>query len=793
MIKKKEKLPAERYFNKDGLTLFQVQSRKEQKLVNTKEVKTSKSYLSIIIKNVFTLFNMLWFAIAFILIYIGAYEELFFMIIIILNLLIGIIQEIKAKLTVEKLSLLTAPVATVKREGKEYNIPVTSVVLDDIIKLNMGKEICCDSIIVSGNVEVNESMLTGESVPVKKTEGDNLFAGSFVTSGSCTARVDKVGSENYVQKLAKKAKKLKEPKSELLKSLRLLINIIAILILPLTAITVYRNYNIFDGVIYRTITKSAGAVVGMIPSGMFLLTSVALAVGVVRLAKKRTLVQDLYCIEMLARTTTLCLDKTGTITDGTMDVVKEITLNQDKTALKDIVSSILYATKDENHTALALINKYSKNEILKAEKAYPFSSARKYSAIYLNGKTYVLGAAEYIFSDLDKKTKDIIYKYSQSGYRVLSIGYCDKEIENNVLPNDVKPLYLILLEDHIRDNAPKTIEWFNKNNVKIKIISGDNPVSVAEIAKKAGVINADKYISVENMTEAEIIEAVKEYTVFGRVTPEQKAYLIKALKQNKEVTAMTGDGVNDILAMKESDCSIAMAAGTEAARNVANLVLLDSDFSRMPEVVAEGRRVINNITKTSSMFLMKTFFVIFLVVIFAFFPVAKYPYSYPFSPKQMMLLEILVIGMPSFFIALQPNINLIKGRFLSSVFKKCIPAAVILTLSTVVLYNFGQFFGELFGTNYNDIVTMAMLTVTFTGFEMLGITCYKFNLYRGIMFIAFVVISTMLLIFMPKFFEMGYLSNYEFLFVAIQLILNLPLLVLFLKLAEKIKIKKVKI
>ncbi|MDD4003234.1 MAG: HAD-IC family P-type ATPase [Clostridia bacterium] len=784
-MKKQKNVPVIRYDMEDGLTSIHVDLRRRQKLVNIQKVKTSKSYAAIIFKNIVTVFNIIWFCIAAILIYIGAYSDCFFLVIILANLLIGISQEIKAKKTVEKLSLITAPEAIVIRDGSQKAIPVSEVVLDDIISLEAGKEIPCDCIIKQGAIEVNESLLTGESVPVKKSEGSYIFAGSFVSAGSCIARADKIGEEMYVQQLAKKAKKLKDSKSELLKSLRFIINIIAILIVPLGLIVVYRNQLIFTD-IYTIITKSAGAVIGMIPAGMFLLTSMALAVGIIRLAKHRTLVHDLYSIEMLARTTTLCLDKTGTITDGTMVVKQVITLDESAKPVGDIISSIISATKDNNQTAVALIKEFGNSQSFKPVAVLPFNSARKMSAATFEGEgTYAMGAAEFLFNNISDELKNTINENSALGYRLIGVGKSGGQIIDDTLPKDFTPLYIVLIEDHIRENAPKTIKWFNESGVKIKIISGDNPVSVAEIAKKAGVIGAEKYISLENMTDSDIIKHVKDFNVFGRVTPDQKAVIINALKAAGETVGMTGDGVNDILAMKEADCSIAMAAGSEAAINVSNLVLLDSDFSSMPQVVAEGRRVINNITKTSSMYLMKTFFVIMLVVILSLFPTDKFKFVFPFSPKQMMPLEIFVIGIPTFFLALQDNKNKITDNFLTAVVKNALPSGTVLVFNIVLLYLFSYMFSEI---NSQNIDTMAIYCTTFGGFIMLGVICYKFNIYRSVIFFSMLAASVLLLFLMPEFFELNSLSLSEIMTVSGLIMLNIPMLLLLLKAVKKIKI-----
>ena len=786
----KKTIPVIRY-NPDineGLTYEQINERRRLKLTNTREIKTTKSYTAIILQNVFTVFNLLWFLIAAILIFAKAYGDCFFLIIIFCNLFIGIIQEIKAKKTVEKLSLLTAPSAVVIRNMRQEEIPATDVVLDEILIYSMGKQICCDSIILSGSVEVNESMLTGESVPIKKGNGEYLYAGSYVSSGNCTVRAEHIGNGNYIQTLSKKAKDLKKPISQLLKSLKLLINTIAVLLVPMGVVVAWRNYTLFDGEIYSVITKTSGAIVGMIPSGMFLLTSMALAVGIVRLAKKRTLVQDLYCIEMLARTTVLCLDKTGTITDGTMILKDCIPLAENIKPVKDIISSILSATKDNNQTAMALINAYGNRAAILATAALPFSSARKISAADFGDEgTYAIGAAEYLFKDLPQETSKLINEYSVAGFRVVCIGHSFKHIEDEAVPFDMKPIYILLIEDHIREDAIDTIKWFKENGVKIKIISADTPITVSEIARRIGIENSDKYISLDKKSDNEVYLAARQFTVFGRVSPEQKAVLVKSLKAAGETVAMTGDGVNDILAMKEADCSVAMAAGSEAARNVSNLVLLDSNFSCMPEVVAEGRRVINNIQKTSAMFLMKTFFVIFLVLLLSLIPLTKYPY--PFTPRQMMLLEILVIGTPAFFLALQPNRNLITGSFLPTVIKKSLPASLMLVFNILVLYAFGSVFKQRLGIEYEDIVTMCIYCTTFGGFIMLGKVCYPFNKSRLILLITMVSLSVLLLFILPDFFELTHLNIPEIAVTAGLVVIDVPLLLLLEFITNKIKIK----
>ena len=714
-----------------GLTAEQINQRIAENLVNVSNIKTSKSIGSILFKNIFTFFNIMCTIVAGALIFVGAYSDLLFMVIVVLNTTIGIVQEIKAKLTMDKLSLTNSNFTKVIREGEEQEIYKTEVVLDDVLCLKPGMQIACDSIVLDGSVEVNESLLTGESQPVKKNVGDSLLGGSFISSGTCKAKVNKIGNDNYIAQLSEKAKSFKQSKSELLTSLRNLIKIISIFIVPVAIIMIYNNYHSFVNdstttvsMLYFVITKTAGCIIAMIPAGMFLLTSVALAVSVIRLAKKKTLVQELYCIEMLARTNVLCLDKTGTLTNGSMSV-KEVVMLSNKTEkdVDKIIASMVATFHDANHTALALKSYFGKPCYV-ADKSVPFSSERKFMGCkFKQVGAYKLGAYEYV---MKKPTEDIKTKaetFALNGYRVLLLAECD----SNFSGDNCKPVALILLQDNIRKDAPKTIEWFKQNGVDIKIISGDNPITVSEVARRCGVDNHEKYISLQGLSNNEVIEAADKYTIFGRVSPEQKAILVKTLKSQGKTVAMTGDGVNDILALKEADCSIAIAAGSDAARSVSQLVLLDSNFSSMPSVVAEGRRVVNNIQKSSSLFLMKTMFAIFISIF-----VICIGKPYPFSPIQFILLEIFVIGLPSFFLALQPNTNPIKGRFLSNVAKNTAPAGFCLVGSVVAMYIYQMFVP----ITTDLLVTMSSIAVVVTGFIALFAMCKPFNLFKSIMYIV---------------------------------------------------------
>ena len=769
-------------FNPDpkvGLSANEVNKRIEDNLLNISKLKSSKSLASIFIKNVFTFFNMTCLIVACALIVVGAYSDLLFMVIVILNTIIGIVQETKAKRIIDKLSLTNSNFTKVVRDGEEEEIYKTEVVLDDVLCLNPGMQIACDSIVLSGQVEVNESLLTGESQPVKKMEGDSLLGGSFISSGSCKAKVNKIGDENYISQLSQKAKTFKQAKSELLTSLRTLIKIITIFMVPIAIMMLYNNYSYYSdnpaleySLSYMVITKTSGCIIAMIPAGMFLLTSVALAVSVIRLSKKHTLVQELYCIEMLARTNVLCLDKTGTLTNGSMSV-KSVELLSNKTdkEVDKIVASMVASFHDANHTALALKSYFGKPTYT-AEKSIPFSSERKFMGCkFKNSNAYKLGAYEYVIDKPSQELKTKAENYATNGYRVLLLTECDKNFSNA----SSKPIAFILLQDNIRKDAPKTIEWFKQNDVDIKIISGDNPITVSEVARRCGVENYDKYISLQGLSNNEVMEVATKYSIFGRVSPEQKAILVKTLKSQGKTVAMTGDGVNDILALKEADCSIAIAAGSDAARSVSQLVLLDSNFSSMPSVVAEGRRVVNNIQKSSSLFLMKTIFAISIAIF-----VLCMNKTYPFSPIQFILLEMFVIGLPSFFLALQPNINRIKGKFLSNLLKNALPAGICLFSVTIAMYIYQIFTG----IRTEVLVTMASLAIIVVGFIALFRMCRPFNWFKSMMYIICLSICITCIVCIPELFRYVSISYTDALFLIVVCQASYPLYVILNKIFD---------
>ncbi len=769
-----------KHFNTDlntGLRQEQVDERTLQGLTNKTETKSSKSYAKILLSNIFTFFNIICLACAIALWFVGSWSDTIFMLIVVANTLISIIQEIKAKKTIDKLTLTNSNFTKVLRDGEQIEIYKNEVVVDDLLILASGMQIASDSIVVDGTVEVNESLLTGESRPIRKNIGDTLMAGSFISSGTCKAQVEKVGSANYIEKLSSKAKKYSKPKSELLSSLTFIIRLIGIIIIPLGILMFFNNHKVYNGDLYHTITKTAGSIIGMIPAGMFLLTSVALAVSVVRLAKKRTLVQELYCIEMLARVNVLCLDKTGTLTDGSMKVREMINISNHKYSDKDvnkIVASIVGAFHEANHTAIALKSFFGKGS-LTAEKSIPFSSERKFMGCTFNKVgSFKIGAYEYVTNYAGAELKSQAEEYASQGLRVLLLAESDK----NFSSENAIPIAFILLEDNIRKDAQNTIKWFKENSVDIKVISGDNPVTVSEVARRVGIDDYDNYISLHGMSKQEVVEAANKYTIFGRVTPEQKATLVKALKAKGKTVAMTGDGVNDILALKEADCSVAIAAGSDAARSVSHLVLLDSNFSSMPSVVAEGRRVVNNIQKSSSLFLMKTLFTIIVSII-----VLILGKSYPFSPVQFMVLEYFVIGLPSFFLALQPNHNIIKGRFISNLLKNALPAGLTLVLNASAIYVYQHFFGISNAT----LGTMASIAITCTGLIVLFNLCRPFNIMRGILVFTMSALALSIILLLPNLLSYVHLSITELLFTIIVIETSYPIYCMLTKAFDSIR------
>ncbi len=724
-------IPIVRYqTDKDlGLSEEQINERIEHHLINDTKIRTSNSYLTIIRKNIFTIFNLIWIVIAVALMCVGAWSDLVFLFVVIANTAIAIFQEIKSKNTVERLSMVSVPKIKVMRMGFVHEMNGEKLLLDDIIILESGNQIPTDCIIVDGNVEANESLLTGESNSIKKNVGDTLLAGSFLVSGVCYARVDKVGKQNYIQTVAERTKDFKPQTSNLFKDLNSLIKIIILILIPIGALTFYKEYSISHS-IPSSITRTSGALAGMIPAGMYLLITISLSVGVITLGKKKTLVKNIYSIEMLARANVLCLDKTGTITDGTMNVV-EVLPQSSKTPkqLEEIMRQIFANQKATNATSLAFIDFYGKEKNPDAKEVIEFSSSRKYSATTLNnGKTYYLGAYSFIKCPITATQRKLVTGYMEKGYRVITLVEDDHAYSEKNVGKGGKIIAFYALEDHIRKDAVETIKWFKENDVEIKIISGDDALTVSKIANRVGVPNSDKYVSLEGLSLKEVAQIADKFAVFGRVTPEQKHTIIKTLKTQGKVVAMTGDGVNDTLALKEANCSIAMADGSEVARNISHLVLMESNFSALPSVVEEGRKVVNNVQHSSVLYLMKTLFTMLLCATTLIMGV-----SYPFTPKQMLPLETFVIGIPSFLLALQPNKELIRGNFIPQVLKKSIPCALVMFVNILAVILMNHTSTTLTATEYTSLCTMLLSIV---GFVNLVWICVPYNWIRRLAVVA---------------------------------------------------------
>lgn len=746
--KKSAPVKVERFSPKlnKGLTPGQVETRFKQFLFNDTNKQYSRSYASIFIGNICTFFNLLVLlsGIALMIAKTGGWTNYLAMWIITANICIGIFQEIRSKISIDKLAILNSNTVKVIRDGEVVEIPANEIVLDDVILLETGNQVPADCILAEGTVEVNESLLTGESIAIKKNVGDLLYAGSFISSGGGKFRVEKVGKETYLEKLTAKAKKYKRPNSELMNSTKLIIKCITVLIIPVAIGSFFIAYKaatggtadsgfadvvagIFPKEINYAIQRTCTVVIGMIPSGMLLLTSLALYTGIIRLFKSRTLVQDMYSLEMLARVNVLCLDKTGTITDGRMRVNDSVILNTvGELSLNDIMGSMLASLQDNNQTAIALYNHFGYSDKLTPVAKINFSSKRKLSAVTFDDVgTFVMGAPEFVLKPYPAKVERIVKQYAQMGLRVIVVAHSSTAIVSDKLPSLLKPIAIISIADNIRDDAVNTIKWFKENDVNVKVISGDNPITVAEVARRAGIAGSEKFISLEGLNEKEVENVANKYTVFGRVSPEQKAVLVRSIKAAGNTVAMTGDGVNDILALKEADCAVSVASGSEAARNVSHLVLMDNNFNSMPKVVAEGRRVINNIKNSSSLFLMKTLFTACLAII-----CICMGQPYLFLPKNMLLLEVAIIALPSFFLSLQPNKDRVQGKFITHVLSNAVAGALVMIICVMSMYLTQVFAPNEFGDYYRPMCIMAL---TFSGLVMVFRVCQPFNAYRVVL------------------------------------------------------------
>lgn len=779
--------------NITGLTDEEVRQRVEEGLTNRADISTDKTTKEIVISNVFTYFNLIFLVITILLIMVGSFRNLTFLPIIIGNTVIGIVQEIRAKKTLEKMSLLNAPRADVIRNGSVKQISTEELVKDDVILLTAGKQICADAVVISGNIQVNESLLTGEADEVEKTEGSTLMSGSFVVSGECYARLEKVGNESYISKLSLEAKSMGgKEQSEMIRSINLIVKWVGIVIIPIGLILFWQSHFVNGESITKSVTSTVAAIIGMIPEGLYLLTTVALALSTMKLARKKVLLHDMKSIETLARVDVLCVDKTGTITEPDMKL-KEIFLCKNSGAdgtqtaltldeLKSLILDYANASVDNNATMLAL-KAYAAETLTNNTSALhrtavsqqAFTSSLKYGSVTFSDGTYLLGAPEFIMHEDFARIEEEIIPYADKGDRVLLFARYDGENVENGINGSVTPLGFVALANPIRENAVKTFEYFKSQGVAIKVISGDNPRTVSRIAIQAGIESAESFVDAATLdTEDKIADAVNKYTVFGRVTPKQKKQLVKALQAKGHTVAMTGDGVNDILAMKDADCSVAMASGSEAAAQAAQVVLLDSDFAHMPDVVYEGRRVVNNIQRSASLFLVKNIFSLLLSLFSVILMV-----TYPLEPAQVSLISMFTIGVPGFLLALEQNKDRIKGRFITNVMLKALPGG----LTDVIAVGALVVCGEVFCISDASIGTIATLVLSLVGFMILFKISEPLNRMKYAVIIGNIAGLVFSGFFLKKLFALTDLSNICILlmivfgFAAESLFRNLTLLV----------------
>ena len=716
--KKERRLPTTRYNPeyKKGLTSQQVQEHRLHGWTNKAVEPPSKTTKEIVHENVFTYFNLIFVVLAVLLCLVGSFRDLTFLPVIIANTLIGIIQEIRAKQVLDKLTMLNAPRASVVRDGKRTVINAEDLVVDDIVIFKAGDQVCADAEVSAGEVQVNESLLTGEADEITKRKGDKLMSGSFIVSGQCHARLDKVGEDSYISKLTLQAKAMQsKEQSEMIRSLDKLVKCVGVAIIPIGIVLFSQAFFIQHDGFRESVTSMIAAVIGMIPEGLYLLASVALAVSSIRLAQKKVLLHDMKCIETLARVDVLCVDKTGTITENTMKVQKLIKTDEydekEKGGLSLLVGDFAAAMTNDNITMAALKEYFTKASGKKVLSKTGFSSATKYSSVTFEDGAYVLGAPEFVLKEKYDDYAEEITEYASTGSRVLAFGIYDGEVYGKTLTHGILPFGFVLLANPIREAAKETFEYFAEQGVEVKVISGDNPVTVSNVAKQAGIKNADRYVDASEFEDEQSMrKALLNNTVFGRVTPSQKRKFVRILKEAGHTVAMTGDGVNDVLALKDADCSIAMASGSDAAAQASQLVLLESDFSCMPEVVLEGRRVVNNIQRSASLFLVKNIFSFLLSVASVVFM-----FTYPLEPSQVSLISMFTIGVPAFFLALEPNKNMIKGHFLTNVLLKALPAALTDALAVAALV----IFGRTFDVSSTDISTAATMLLAIVGFMIL--------------------------------------------------------------------------
>ena len=745
----------------NGLTRQEVEYRINNNLVNNDNIKYTRSTKTIILTNIFTLFNFINIGLLVLVLTTGSLQNGLFAFIIIINTIIAIIQEIKAKVILDNLKISTQEKVKVKRDGEIKEILKTEIVLDDILVLSSGDQVVVDSVILkSSNLEVDESIITGESDPILKKKDDKLLSGAIIVSGNCLAKVVSIGKDNYEHKLIKEASNIEEEDSYLMKSVNKILKIVTFLIIPV-GILLFTSQYFYSGQSYKeAILSTVAGIIGMIPEGLVLLTSLALTVGVIKMARRKVIIQKLSGIEMLSCVDVLCLDKTGTITDGSMEVIDTVNLTNDN--IEEIMFNMI-PDKLVNATDIAISKKFTKGNIYNVKKAIPFSSYRKYSAKVFDQNTYILGALEYITKENISKYDKYLSKYIENGYRIISLCKSKKDMDKDI-PSDIKVIAFIIIKDNVRLNAKETLKYFKEQEVDIKIISGDNPKTVSNIMKGLDFDNYDKYIEGSNLPTdyKELVSVINNYTIFGRCTPKQKQLIIKALKE-KSTVGMIGDGVNDILALKESDCGIALATGISAARSVSEVVLTTEDFSVLPKIVDEGRRVVNNIERVASMFLVKTtysFILSILVVILS--------HEYPFYPIQLSLIGSICVGVPSFFLALEPNYNKVTGNFMVKVFRNALPSGICVFINIFFLI----MITNLFNISYNDVRIIVVSLTGFINLRLLYNICKPLNLQRQILLVGCTITFFELLILLPSLFLVNKYSIINVIIIIIMSVAN---------------------
>ncbi|RHR64728.1 HAD family hydrolase [Coprococcus sp. AF16-5] len=754
-----------------GLTSEEVRERIDKGLTNHTDISTQKTVGQIVKSNLLTYFNLIFLILTVLLCIVGSFRNLTFLPVIIGNTVIGIFQELRAKKTLDKMSMLNAPHSIVVRDGEQQKIQSEELVKDDIIILSAGNQICADATVLSGSISVNEALLTGESDEIKKKSGDRLMSGSFVVSGQCYAKLDKVGNESYISQLTAQAKAMGDgEQSEMIRYINKLVKWVGIIIIPVGIILFCQAYIMNGETFKKSVVSMVAAVLGMIPEGLYLLTTVALALSTIRLAKKQVLLHDMKSIETLARVDVLCVDKTGTITEPGMQVTELVISGRcgdaemDKRAFAHLLADYSAVIEDNNATMEAIRAYVAKNEIEKGSrtllKTQPFTSANKYSKVSFVEGDYMLGAPEFIMKDRYEEISEEIEEYQSKGYRVLLMAESGEDSIGSVRPlGGISPIGYIVLSNPIRENAESTFTYFKEQGVAIKVISGDNPATVSEVAKRAGIDGAENYVDASTLaSEKDITEAVDKYTVFGRVTPKQKQLIVRALQKQKHTVAMTGDGVNDILAMKDADCSIAMASGSEAAAQAAQTVLLDSDFGRMPYVVFEGRQVVNNIQRSASLFLVKNIFSLLMAIFSAIFAI-----TYPLEPSQISLISMFTIGLPGFLLALEPNRNRIEGNFMVNVMLKALPAGLTDVLSVGALVICGQ----VFNLPSEDIATAGTMLLAVVGFMIIIKISHPFNKMKYGVLLINIIGLLFCGLFLGRLFAIESISNICFLLMVV--------------------------